>query len=115
MHRQTARLLLIFLLVGIFTPLVLAVSAPVPHACCMRKPLHARNAHDSQLNAPPGCCNHDCCRPQTARKWAHATATSGAQVSPPRVCFNSKVQPAILADRAGNARSVRGPPLSSIA
>ncbi len=40
MHRLTARLLLVLLLVGTFAPVALAISAPVPHACCMRKPLH---------------------------------------------------------------------------
>src|SRR5882672_6743134 len=40
MHRLTARLLLVLLLVGTFAPVALAISAPVLHACCMRKPLH---------------------------------------------------------------------------
>jgi hypothetical protein len=71
MHRQTARLLLIWLLVSILTPLALAISAPAPHACCMRKPLHDGGLHDAEFQAPASCCNHDCCRPLTVRQWAH--------------------------------------------
>ena len=40
MYRLTARLLLVLLLAGTFVPVAMAVSAPVPHACCMRKPMH---------------------------------------------------------------------------
>jgi len=71
MHRQTARLLLIWLLVSVLTPLALAISAPAPHACCVRKPLDDSGPHGAAFHAPPGCCNHDCCRPLTVRQWAH--------------------------------------------
>ena len=42
MHRLTARLLLVLLLVGVFVPVALAISATSAHACCMRKPMHGR-------------------------------------------------------------------------
>src|ERR1700681_716079 len=71
MHRTTARLLLVLLLTGIFVPVALAISAAPPHACCLRKPMHGRPSHDSEFNAPPGCCQHDCCRTLTVSRWAH--------------------------------------------
>ena len=40
MHRLTARLLLLFALVGNLVPLALAAGAAPPHACCLRKGVH---------------------------------------------------------------------------
>ena len=40
MYRLIARLMLVFLLAGIFVPVGMAISAPLPHACCARKTMH---------------------------------------------------------------------------
>jgi hypothetical protein len=40
MHRLTARFLFLFVLVGNFVPLALAVAAGQAHACCVRKAAH---------------------------------------------------------------------------
>jgi hypothetical protein len=71
MHRLTARFLLILLLVGTFAPVALAIAAPAPHACCMRKPLHDAASHSSTFSAPASCCSHDCCRPLNRAHWAN--------------------------------------------
>jgi len=82
MHRATARFLLVLLLVGIFVPVALAISAAPAHACCLRKPMHGRPSHDAQFQAPPACCQHDCCRPLTASRGAHLTSKTCAQATP---------------------------------
>lgn len=73
MQRQTARLLLVLLLVGIFAPVALAISAPATHACCLRKPLHDDGYHGARIQAP-NCCDHNCCRPLIVTQWAHASS-----------------------------------------
>src|SRR5580692_9390779 len=82
MHRLTARLLLVLLLVGVFVPVALAISATPAHACCMRKPMHGRPSHDAEFQGPPGCCQHDCCRPLTVSQSAHLTPAVCSQVAP---------------------------------
>lgn len=76
MHRLTARLLLLFVLVGNFVPLALASAAAKPHACCLRKaahPCHGGGITDSSRLSihDASCCNHDCCRAVTTAHWAH--------------------------------------------
>ena len=76
MHRLTARILLLFVLVGNFVPLALAVAAGQGHACCVRKAAHPCHggaiADSSRLSIhDAGCCNHDCCRAVTTAHWAH--------------------------------------------
>src|SRR5262249_47027716 len=70
MHRLTARSLLVLLLVGSIAPAALAIAAPTPHACCMRKPMHMGSTHDSEFHASATCCQHDCCRALTVSHWA---------------------------------------------
>jgi hypothetical protein len=76
MHRLTARLLLLFVLLGSLAPLALAVTAPPPHACCLRKGVH--HCHDSlasesgqPLIQGASCCHGDCTRALTTAEWAH--------------------------------------------
>jgi len=65
MQRRTAKLLLLFAMVGTFVPLALAATAAPPHACCIRAAhkCHAMAGESDQLAiGSTGCCNHDCCR-----------------------------------------------------
>src|ERR1700736_708166 len=76
MHRLTAKLLLLFALVGNLTPLTLAAVAAPLHACCARKAAkHCHESAASEQNQPSirasGCCGHDCCRAAATTKWAH--------------------------------------------
>ena len=60
MHRLTARLLLVFLLAGVFVPVGMAISAPLPHACCMRKAMHHHGSGSREIQAVGGR-NGNCC------------------------------------------------------
>ena len=69
MHRLTARLLLVLFLAGTFAPVALAISAPPPHACCMRKPMHGPGSRSLQTSTAGGE-HHNCCPPATTAQWA---------------------------------------------
>ncbi|HXM21139.1 MAG TPA: hypothetical protein VN948_07740 [Terriglobales bacterium] len=115
MHRLTARLLLVLLLVGVFAPVALAISATPPHACCMRKPMHDRASHNAEFQAPPGCCQHDCCRPLPVPQWAHLSRSASAQVTPASATLLSDRRPLRFATTVNHAHSGRAPPQFSIA
>jgi hypothetical protein len=115
MHRATAKLLLILLLVGVFAPVALAISAAPPHACCMRKPMHGRPSHDAQFQAPPGCCQHDCCRPLTVSRGVRLTSKTCQQATPASTIPRSELQPIQFASSVNYAHSGRAPPRFSIA
>jgi hypothetical protein len=80
MHRLTARLVLVLLLVGIFAPVALAFSATPPHACCLRKPLHRGDASHSQFSAVANN-SRNCCPPVTTAQWASPGISVNAQRS----------------------------------
>jgi hypothetical protein len=82
MYRLTARILLTLVLAGTFTPLALAISAPAPHACCMRKPMLGEHAPASQFSASSDCCNHDCCKAVTISRWARLAEACSSYSSP---------------------------------
>jgi hypothetical protein len=115
MHRLTARFVLIVLLVGVFAPVALAISAPTPHACCLRKPMHDRASHDSQFKASPGCCNRDCCRPLTVSQWAHIAPSVNARQATASSTLHSERGPICVATAVSNAHSGRAPPQFSMA
>jgi hypothetical protein len=115
MHRLTARLLLTLLLVGVFVPVALAISAPAPHACCMRKPMHHHGAHDSEFNAPPACCNHDCCRPLTVSHWAQLRPPADAFVACLAANLPLPAKSVNLTTAVDASHSGRAPPQFSIA
>jgi hypothetical protein len=115
MHRLTARFVMVLLLVGVLAPVALAISAPAPHACCLRKPMHDRSSHNSEFNAPPGCCQHDCCRPLTVSQWAHLTPSAHAHRMSASTTLQSDQHPTHFAFVVSNAHSGRAPPQFSIA
>jgi hypothetical protein len=115
MHRLTARILLVLVLVGSFAPVALAISAAPEHACCMRKPMHGRPSHDSEFHAPPGCCQHDGCRSLTVSQWAHLSPSAKVH----RAAASAALQPALaeiyFSASINHAHSGRAPPQFSIA
>jgi hypothetical protein len=115
MHRLTARLLLVLLLVGVLVPVALAISATPPHACCRRKPLHDRSSHNAEFQAPPECCQHDCCRPLTVSQWAHITPRACAQDTPVSATLKSDRRAIRFATSVSRAHSGRAPPQFPIA
>jgi hypothetical protein len=115
MRRLTARFVLILLLASLFAPVALAISAPPPHACCMRKPVHDRASHNSEFQVPPGCCQRDCCRPLTVSQWVHLSPSGNAQVAPAAATLQADQRPAGFATTFNSAHSGRAPPQFSIA
>ncbi|MFZ0286910.1 MAG: hypothetical protein WAL32_16910 [Terriglobales bacterium] len=81
MYRLTARLVLVLMLVGTFAPVALAISAPAPHACCMRRAMHHDSSHGAQLNDVPPCCNHDCCHAVTVSQSPCLLPSVGTQIA----------------------------------
>jgi hypothetical protein len=120
MHRLTARLLLLFALVGTFVPLALAVSAAPPHACCVRKAAHQCHGStipesDQPSVRSPGCCNHDCCRAVTTRQSAHPQQSATSIVAG-NVDFRiAAAQARTPASDVFASQSTRAPPSVSIA
>jgi hypothetical protein len=123
MQRLTARFLLLFALVGTFVPLALAVTAPRPHSCCLRKSAHqchqpvnaAADESDQRSIHGAGCCNHDCCRAVTTTQSADPQASS-APVFAPNVegCIAALHSSALAAELLAS-QSTRAPPQISIA
>jgi len=79
MRRLTARLLLIFSLVGILAPIAMAVSGPAPHACCLRTEHggchHSRKTESLTIRAiDKGGCR-TCCPPNVTAQWAELRRT----------------------------------------
>jgi len=111
MLRLTARLLLVVLLIGIFTPVALAISTPPVHACCMRKPLHDHASHQAQFQALD-CCQHNCCRPLTVARWAQPRPPVGAHRDGGAVIVFSEAPTVRPATILAASQSVRAPPSS---
>jgi hypothetical protein len=111
MHRLTTRLLLVLLLVDILAPMALAISAPPPHACCVRKPLHGPSSRSLELQAVGGQ-HRNCCPPVITAHWAEPGSGIGHGARPLLTYLPPELAP-LFRTNAGNAlHPVRGPPLS---
>lgn len=110
MYRLTARLLLALLLAGIFVPVALAISAPVPHACCLRKPMHDRGFGSPEIQAVGGQ-NHNCCPPVTTAHWAEMGSGIASNIQPLLASLSPDSHPLRLSHQVNTLRPVRGPPL----
>src|ERR1700722_20178575 len=115
MHRATARLLLILLLVGVFVPVALAISAAPAHACCLRNPMHGRPSHEAQFQSPLGCCQHDCCRPLTVSRGAHPASKTGAPATSVSTILRLHRESIGFASSVNHAHPGRAPPPFSVA
>jgi hypothetical protein len=125
MQRLTAKLLLLFALVGNILPLAQAATAsPVPE-CCRR--MGAHHCHDASAAGPnvsdsnqaavrtPGCCHGDCGRAVTTAQWAHLRAAANgifARIVEASLTHSNPRAPA--AERI-QSPSTRAPPCLSIA
>lgn len=111
MHRLTARLLLTLMLVGVFAPVALAISAPPPHACCMRKMHQGSSNHTLQA---AGCSSHDCCRTIAVSHFADVRPSSRLT---PAVSDKLQLQPHVAFRHTSveSNLSARAPPQFSIA
>ena len=110
MYRLTARLLVVLLFAGTFVPVAMAISAPVPHACCMRKPMHDHGS-GREIQAVAGR-NGNCCPSVTTAHWAELGSEVDSSVHPLLACLSPDIHPIRLTNRADTLSTVRGPPLS---
>jgi hypothetical protein len=111
MQRLIARILFLTALLGTFVPVALAIGAPAPHACCLRKSRNDAGKTQFQAIAPPG----NCCPPRTPKLWATPVSFGSLQcmhfvVAPPPEPLAERPVPAPV-----SSKSVRGPPTYSIA
>ena len=111
MHRLIARLLLVLLLVGTFAPVALAISAPLPHACCMRKPMHDHGSRSLEIQNV-GSDHQNCCPPVTTAHWAEAGSGVHSNFHPPLAYLAPDSRPIFRGSYANPLRPVRGPPAS---
>jgi hypothetical protein len=114
MHRLTAKLLLLFALVGSLAPIALAATA-APHACCLRRGLH----HCQDSLAPEtgeliisnaGCCQGDCSRAVTTAQWAHPQPTLASFFLPSNQLRLAGSRPDSPVSASAEFQSTRAPP-----
>lgn len=119
MHRRIAKFLLLFAVMGNLAPVALAISAPAPHACCVRKPLHhqreAAVAAEQLALQSSQCCNHDCCRAVSTARWAQAQSPIGAFFAGSSVRALDLRHPAFVSTGILGFQPSRAPPHSAIA
>jgi hypothetical protein len=116
MHRLTARLLLVLLLVSIMAPAALAATAPTPHACCLRMKRDCiTTTHGLEFQAPPTCCNRDCCRPLTISQWGENPQSNAAAIIPASSILSFTLCSVHHTDERNTSHSGRAPPKFSIA
>ena len=116
MHRLTARLLLLFALVGYVAPVAMA-SAAAPHSCCLRKGVHhCQDSLSSETGQPviraASCCNGDCCRAVTIEQWAHPQPRLAVSFQQSISARLAGTQPSSPATASAELQSSRAPPAS---
>ncbi len=111
MHRLTARLLLVLLLVGTIAPVALAISAPAPHACCVRTPMHDHASGGREMRETASRTGN-CCPPVTAAHWAELDPGIHSTSHPLLAYLLTDAHPVLHSDHAVSLQPVRGPPLS---
>lgn len=117
MQRLTARLLLLFALVGTFAPLALALTAAPPHACCLRKSAHQCHGSDPDQRTfhSTSCCQNNCRRAVTTSQWAHPQPSAAPLFARNVAARLVPSTPATPARKLFASRSTRAPPQISIA
>ena len=125
MYRLTARLLLVLLLAGTFVPAALALSAPMPqaccmrmamhdaamHACCPRKPMHDHGSRHREIQAV-GCQHQNCSSLVTTAFWAELGSGIDSNFYPPLAYLSPESHPVRPSNQASALQPVRGPPLN---
>ena len=111
MHRLTARLLLILTLVGTLAPVALAISAPLPHACCIRKPMHDHGSRSLEFRSTASE-RRNCCPPVTTAHWAQPGLGTKSDTHPLLAYLAPQPNPPLLSNFENALRPVRGPPLT---
>jgi len=135
MDRITARLLLLVLLAGTFTPFAAAVSMPDSHPHCVRKPQPAAPANDmagchhhaaspvhqqDAAETTPAdqvsdfsqcCCDHECCRSMARSQWAQVSLRGRTHGTESAVSLVAAPFTPVRSFDLSLYRSVRAPPV----
>jgi len=116
MHRLTARLLLLLLLVGVVAPLALAISAPPTPACCRRNGMHhCGMVNNGPVFRAPCPCDHPSWLPLAASQSAHLQPVVIGPGHCPSVNLQVHAHPLYLTCASDHSHSGRAPPQFSIA
>jgi hypothetical protein len=114
MHRLTARLLLLFAIVGTFAPVALSASAPPAHACCVRKAHHCHDSESEQLSlSNSSCCNRNGGRAITLGRSAQAQPRAAVTFTPDNRKLLAPSSLESLKIEVSQFHSSRAPPRSS--
>jgi hypothetical protein len=125
MHRLTARLLLLFAIVGSVAPIAMAAAAAPIHACCVRKGVH--RCHDSLGNdsldhvslgpesgertvRDTSCCSGGGHQASISNPWAHTQAQAASHLLPAVAARIAGSQPDSPVDSSTGFQSTRAPP-----
>src|SRR5438445_177021 len=117
MQRLTAKLLLLFALVGTIVPIAMAVTSP-QHACCVRKTHHCHESasqDSTQLAITSQTCDHDCCRAVSTSQWANLQLGLSPAVVQNIETNIIDAQPRTPAAHHSVSLSTRAPPQLSLA
>jgi len=112
MQRLTASLLLLLIALGVFQPLVEALSAEPPHACCLRK-LHAPLNQPTQFHDGREA-GGNCCPPLTTPHTANPVSGDQAQFSPAVSSLKAVSRDHFRHNPFRAILSARAPPASSL-
>ncbi|MGA8301438.1 MAG: hypothetical protein WB817_18290 [Terriglobales bacterium] len=135
MHRWTARIALLVMLVPVFGPLAMAGVAPPPMQCCVRRPLTGASAgvaepampcHHGSARAATAqgadsrehalrsqdCCGHCCCQNSPTSEWARPASNHPAFANRPAARAFGAPTAARVSSPLISADSARAPPRS---
>jgi hypothetical protein len=115
MNLRIAKFLLLLTVMGNLAPVVLAITAPNPHACCVRKSIHpchesAASVADHAVLRSGDCCNHGCCRAVTTAQWAYPEPRSARIVLRAVNAQMSASEPNSPDAGSAHLQSARAPP-----
>ena len=111
MQRLTARILFLTALLGTFVPVALAIGAPAPHACCIRK----SRSESTKTQIQGVDRSENCCPPKTPNLWATPVAAARTQCGALLLAANTTAQSQRPTSTYVVYKSVRAPPVPSIA
>lgn len=118
MQRLTARLLVLFALVGNILPLALAATSAPAHACCVRKTHHCHESASVESTVPeserPSIhaaeCGHECCRAASTSQWARLQSPASLLTIENVEARVADLHPAAPTVALAASQSTRAPP-----
>src|SRR6266481_5651783 len=87
-----------------------AIMHRLPHACCMRKPMHDGSRNPEVQTA--GGEHSNCCPPVTTAHWAELGSGTDSNLRPQLAYLPPDSHPILRSNYENDLRPVRGPPLT---